>query len=241
MNLATGTRTLWRAPRLFVQLRTVSTLSNNPHIVRSTYPHTAHPLQKLTRVIAQYVFKDPQNPIAHILSLLPTDPPTRSLAIGTTSQLPPTPRSFTENPKFLPILHSVISENAASDPEVQSQAAVMISSSGSSFLHTARRQQTGSSGASDQGGHGSAGRGGWLHVSDQRRIPDFGRIAEPEDIFGSVEVDGHGKFVDGHGGYQPSGTYRICTNDGILGLTDFMRQKLVERLKVQEAAEKNKQ
>ncbi|KIW75248.1 hypothetical protein Z517_12022 [Fonsecaea pedrosoi CBS 271.37] len=220
MNLATGTRTLWRGPRLFVQLRTVSTLSNNPHI---------------------YVFKDPQNPIAHVLSLLPTDPPTRSLAIGTTSQLPPTPRSFTENPKFLPILHSVISENAASDPEVQSQAAVMISSSGSSFLHTARRQQTGSSGASDQGGHGSAGRGGWLHVSDQRRIPDFGRIAEPEDIFGSVEVDGHGNFVDGHGGYQPSGTYRICTNDGILGLTDFMRQKLVERLKVQEAAERNKQ
>jgi hypothetical protein len=77
-------------------------------------------------------------------------------------------------------------------------------------------------------------------VADQRRIPDFGRIPDPEDIFGSVEVDGQGKFVDGHGGYQPSGTYRICTNDGILGLTDFMRQKLVERLKLQEAAEKNK-
>jgi hypothetical protein len=77
-------------------------------------------------------------------------------------------------------------------------------------------------------------------VADQRRIPDFGRIPDPEDIFGSVEVDGQGKFVDGHGRYQPSGTYRICTNDGILGLTDFMRQKLVERLKLQEAAEKNK-
>ncbi|KIW89352.1 uncharacterized protein Z519_10206 [Cladophialophora bantiana CBS 173.52] len=220
MNITAGRRVLWQTQRLFVPLRAVSTLSNNPHI---------------------YVFKDPKNPSSHILSLLPTDPPTPSLAIGTASQLPPTPRSFAENPKFLPILHSVISENASSDPEVQSQAAVMISSSGSSFFQTVRRQQTGSSGASDQGGHGSAGRGGWVHVSDQRHIPDFGRIAEPEDIFGSVEVDGRGKFVDGHGGYQPSGTYRVCTNDGILGLTDFMRRKLVERLKVQEAAERNKQ
>lgn len=116
----------------------------------------------------------------------------------------------------------------------------MISSSGASLFQTVRRQQTGSAGASDQGGHGSAGRGGWVHVSDLRRIPDFGRIAEPEDIFGSVEVDGNGQFVDGHGRFQPSGTYRICTNDGILGLTDFMRAKLVERLKVEETAEKNK-
>lgn len=191
--------------------------------------------------LPQYVFKDPNAPSssAHLLSLLPTDPPTASLAIGTTTKLPPTPASFQENPKFLPILHSVIAENAASDPAVQSQAAVMISSSGTSLFQTARRQRTGSAGASDQGGHGSAGRGGWVHVSDLRHVPEFGRIAEPEDIFGSVEVDGDGKFVDGHGRYQPSGTYRICTNDGILGLTDFMRERVVERLKVHEAAERN--
>ena len=79
-----------------------------------------------------------------------------------------------------------------------------------------------------------------MHVGDQRRIPEYGRIPDPEDIFGSVEVDGQGQFVDGHGRYSPSGTYRICTNDGILGVTDFMRQKLVERLNVQEAAERHK-
>jgi hypothetical protein len=123
---------------------------------------------------------------------------------------------------------------------VQSQAAVMISSSGASLFQTYRRQQTGSAGASDQGGYGGAGRGGWVHVSDQRQIPEYGRIAEPENIFGSVEVEADGSFVDGHGRYQQSGTYRICTNDGILGLSDFMREKLVERLKLQEAAEKNK-
>ena len=81
---------------------------------------------------------------------------------------------------------------------------------------------------------GGGGRGGWIHVSDLRHPPDYGRIAEPEDIFGSLEVDGEGKFVDRYGNYQDSGTYRVVTRDGILGLTDFMRERLVERLKVEE-------
>ena len=46
--------------------------------------------------------------------------------------------------------------------------------------------------------------------------------------------------MDGHGRYQASGTYRVVTRDGVLGLTDFMRGKLVERLKVEEANERNK-
>ncbi len=73
----------------------------------------------------------------------------------------------------------------------------------------------GAGGASAQGGMGGAGRGGWVHVSDQRNRPDFGRIAWPEDIFGSIEVDGQGRFVNGKGGYQPSGTYRILTREGM--------------------------
>lgn len=133
-----------------------------------------------------------------------------------------------------------MAEYAHADPFVQSQAAVMISSSGASFLHASRRQQTGSFGASDQGGYGSGGRGGWVHVYDQRRSPDFGRIPDPEDIFGSIEVDGNGEFVDSHGRYEASGTYRIVTNDGILNLSDFMRERLVQRLKLHETAEKNK-
>ena len=54
-----------------------------------------------------------------------------------------------------------------------------------------------------------------------------------------MEVDGNGKFVDGHGRYQPSGTYRIITRDGIFGLSPFLREKLVERLKVEEINAKN--
>ncbi|KAK5942480.1 hypothetical protein PMZ80_005045 [Knufia obscura] len=188
------------------------------------------------------VFQSPSNPQSHILSLLSTDPPTVELAVGEATEPEPddNPRSFKENPKFLQVLHSVIAEHAHQDPQVKSQAAAMASSSGATFMQVNRRTNTGSSGASDQAGAGSGGQGGWIHVSDNRHPPDFGRIAEPEDIFGSVEVDGNGAFTDGTGRYQESGTYRVCTRDGVLGLPDFLRSKLVERLKVEEAAIRNK-
>ena len=78
-------------------------------------------------------------------------------------------------------------------------------------------------------------------MSDVRRRPDFGRIADPDDIFGSVEVDGRGRFVGGEGGgprgaYQESGTYRVVTRDGILGLSDYLRERLVERLRELESS-----
>ena len=92
----------------------------------------------------------------------------------------------------------------------------------------------GAGGASAQGGMGGAGRGGHIHVYDLRHPPDFGRIPDPEDIFGSLEVDGEGNFVDGEGRWQGSGTYRIFTRDGILGLSDYLRERLVERLKEME-------
>jgi hypothetical protein len=45
-----------------------------------------------------------------------------------------------------------------------------------------------------------------------RNPPDFGRIAWPEDILGSIEVDGSGDIV---GDFQSSGTYRVLTNEGM--------------------------
>ena len=176
-----------------------------------------------------------------MLSLLPTEPPIPDLALCTTSRLPPTPESTKENPRFSTILHSVIAENAHADPDVQAQAAAMASASGGRLGLMGRGSQSGAAGggASDQGGMGSGGQGGWVHISDQRHPPDFGRIAEPEDIFGSVEVDGNGQFVDGHGRYQSSGTYRLVTRDGIFGLGPYLRQRLVERLRIEEANIKN--
>ncbi|KAF2817097.1 uncharacterized protein BDZ99DRAFT_375148 [Mytilinidion resinicola] len=211
----TSLRPLARAPRnLSLRGRALSTLPNNPHI---------------------YVFPSPGDPKSSILSLLPTDPPTQSLAIGTTTSIPPTPASFTENHQFLGILQSVFHSYATQDPEVQYQAAAFASPGG---FNLGGNSGEGAGGASQQGGMGGANRGGWIHVSDTRNPPDWGRIAWPEDIFGSAEVDGDGKFADG-GSYQASGTYRVVTREGILGLSTFLREKLVERLRDLEKQSKN--
>ncbi|EME82641.1 uncharacterized protein MYCFIDRAFT_136903, partial [Pseudocercospora fijiensis CIRAD86] len=181
----------------------------------------------------------------YLLSFLPNEPPIASLAIGTTSEIPPTahPEKLHGNRELLDILHHVIAENAMKDPEVQAQAAMYASQAGSSTKQYAGGGGTGgdgAGGASAQGGMGGAGRGGYIHVSDQRNPPDFGRVAWPEDIFGSLEIDGSGNFVDGTGRYQRSGTYRIATREGVLGLSSYLREKLIEKLKELDAqARKN--
>ncbi|CCC10181.1 hypothetical protein SMACR_02759 [Sordaria macrospora] len=227
MLLATRFRLAFKLPEAF---RSFTTLASNPNIK---------------------VFPLP-NKTGHLLTLLPTSPPSPTLSIGTTTTLPPTPQSFTTNPHFLSILNSVLSEHAYSDPGLQSQAQAFASPAGFSFLpgsagakaggagrRTGKKgNDTGAGGASAEGGAGGAGRGGWVHLSDERTPVDFGRIAWPEDIFGSVEVDGRGKVLEGT--FQGSGTYRVVTNQGILGLGPFLMEKLVARLREEEAKEKQK-
>ncbi|KAF9891983.1 hypothetical protein FE257_002947 [Aspergillus nanangensis] len=213
-----------RAPtiRPWMQIRSVSTLEGHPYI---------------------YVFPANGN---HILSLLPSEPTDHSNSIGVTSKLPPTTDSFKENPEFIQTLQNVVSKYAHLDPDAIGQAQVMVSTAGANLssggvlltgARSRRRQRSADSsgGASGQGGAGSGGRGGWIHISDNRRPPDYGRIAWPEDIFGSLEVDSDGSFVGENGNYQPSGTYRVITRDGILGLSPFLREKLVQRLREQES------
>lgn len=139
------------------------------------------------------------------------------------------------------ILYDVLRLHATEDPFVQGQAAAFASSSGSAlgsggmfFPQQQNKRRGGGSeggkrgqagdgagGASSQGGAGGGGRGGWLHVSDLRAPPDYGRIAWPEDIFGSLEVDGSGQFVEGEekggvgGNWQESGSYRVVTREGM--------------------------
>ncbi|KAL8418440.1 hypothetical protein RB594_001872 [Gaeumannomyces avenae] len=171
--------------------RSLSSLPQNPHIK---------------------VFSVEENPGSSILTLLDRDPPMRDLAIGTTTAIPPTPQSFSENPRFMPILNSVLAQNAHLCPDLCAQAKAFASPL--------------------VAGGSSSSSSGWVHLSDTRNPPDFGRIAWPEDILGSVEVDGQGDPIHS---FQPSGTYRIVTNEGILGLSHFLREKLVERLKEEEA------
>jgi hypothetical protein len=189
-----------------------------------------------------------------LLSYLPNEPPIASLAIGTTTQIPPTPDSLRQNPDFLHIVHWVIKDHAVHDPDVQAQAAMYASQAGSALgsggmffpaNHPSQQRQRrktktkeyggggggDAGGASAQGGMGGAGRGGYIHVSDQRYPPDFGRVAYPEDILGSLELDAAGNFVDGTGRYQAANTYRVVTNEGILGLSAYLRERLVEKLR----------
>lgn len=140
-------------------------------------------------IMRQYVFPREGTTNSHILSLLSSEPVNPDLAIGVTNKLPPTPDSLTENPEFLNILQEVFAKHAHEDPEAQSQAQVMVSTAGAN-LYTGgvlmanqrgnrKRMEAGDSsgGASGQGGAGGAGKGGWIHISDSRRPPDFGRIA----------------------------------------------------------------
>ncbi|KAI1463962.1 uncharacterized protein F4812DRAFT_445160 [Daldinia caldariorum] len=213
--------------------RCVSTLSTNPYIK---------------------VFPNASADNSHLLTYLDTNPPKHRLAIGSTTALPPTPGSFAENREFLSILTDVLRKYAAQDPGLVSQARAFAGpggatlGSGGAFFPQQKKQRgsrgsaaglgggggaggSGAGGASAQGGAGGAGVGGHIHLSDLRNPPDYGRIAWPEDILGSIEVDGSGNII---GEFQPSGTYRIVTNEGILGLSDFLRTKLVERLKEEE-------
>ncbi|KAF2973504.1 hypothetical protein GQX73_g228 [Xylaria multiplex] len=195
--------------RLFSH-RPISTLSSNPYI--KAFPSS--------------VFEG-----GHLLTYLETNPPTPSLAIGV-AQLPPTPQSFIENPRFTTILYEVLRQHAAQDPTLQAQAQAFAGPGGVIFGSPQQRtQRTARKTTAGSGGGSQAGVGGHVHLSDLRNPPDFGRIAFPEDILGSIEVDGHGNII---GEFEPSGTYRIITNEGILGLTDFLRTKLVERLAEEE-------
>ncbi|KAK6073515.1 hypothetical protein SCUP515_06850 [Seiridium cupressi] len=177
----------------------------------------------------------PYSPLYRLTAPSHTNPPLTDLAIGTATENPPTPRSFSQNDKFVSILYDVLSKHAAQDPLILSQAQAFASPGGSTLgsggaffpQQSTRRGSRGKAagmgggggaggggggGASAQGGAGGAGRGGHVHLSDLRNPPDYGRIAWPEDILGSIEVDSHGDIV---GEFQPSGTYRIITNEGM--------------------------
>ena len=229
-HMAVTARTLPRR----TYCRGISTLQSNPNIVSSPYaPGTSN---RMHWAVAdpdclQKVFPDSLESETSLLTYLESDPPNPKLAIGKTTSLPPTPRSFSANPAFMAILNDVLIRNAHNDEDLISQAKAFAGpggatlGSGGAFFRqrTARANSpnlsggggaggSGAGGATAQGGAGGAGRGGYVHLSDRRNPPDFGRIPWPEDILGSVEVDQDGNII---GQLQPSGTYRIVTNEGM--------------------------
>ncbi|EPT03188.1 hypothetical protein FOMPIDRAFT_1116841 [Fomitopsis schrenkii] len=70
---------------------------------------------------------------------------------------------------------------------------------------------------------------GWMHIHGayQRNVPALGRIGDVDDILASVRVEGGEILADT---YEPMPSYRFCTADGILQLTDGLAARLKEVL-----------
>jgi hypothetical protein len=75
---------------------------------------------------------------------------------------------------------------------------------------------------------------GWLHIHDERNIPPFGRVGDPDDIVASVRV--HDGEID-VSTYQPMPAYRLCTRDGPTLLSEGLNRKLQENLTQEEERE----
>lgn len=82
--------------------------------------------------------------------------------------MPPTPRSFAENRRFLGILNEVLSRHAGEDVDLRAAAQALASPPAGGNLGGGgnRRGRSTGAGASDQGGAGGGGAGGWIHLSD---------------------------------------------------------------------------
>ncbi|KAF9208219.1 hypothetical protein BGZ49_009439 [Haplosporangium sp. Z 27] len=69
---------------------------------------------------------------------------------------------------------------------------------------------------------------GWTHVADLRNPAPYGRIPAPEDIFGSVQIlDG----VIQPSTYQKMPSHRIVSSNGLFQLSEYLHEKLLDRLK----------
>ena len=72
-------------------------------------------------------------PGSYLLTYLDTNPPSWEAAIGTTWDLPPTPKSFNGNKNFISTLNEVLDENAAQDEDLKAEAKAFASPGGSSL------------------------------------------------------------------------------------------------------------
>lgn len=118
------------------------------------------------------------------------------------------------------LLQSVLRKHVDYDPTVTASAKSYASPGGSSIFSARKRRGiavspdgSGAGGANTQGGMGGGGVGGYIHVFDLRNPPAYGRIPDPENIFGSVVVNGEGNIQKG--GYEECGAYRVVTNEGV--------------------------
>jgi len=65
----------------------------------------------------------------------------------------------------------------------------------------------------------------FMPIYDFRRIPEYARIPEVDNIFGYVQVNEQGKIIPGS--YQSNNLYRLCNGtDGLIKLSDYLYSEL---------------
>jgi len=67
-----------------------------------------------------------------------------------------------------------------------------------------------------------------MPIYDLRKTPNYQRQPDVEDIFGFVRVSEDGT-VDG-GSYESNGLYKVVSVDGVITLSDYIHEKLVDEL-----------
>ncbi|KAJ6257302.1 hypothetical protein Dda_8191 [Drechslerella dactyloides] len=193
--------------------RNVQTLAQN----KSIYVHPLSTAGKTTYALSY-------------LPSAPSDSPPAAI-LGHTTAIPPTGDTFTENPPFRTLLLSILRDYAAHDPNIRAEAYASWSAS------MRRGISGGSPSASERHvrGGGGTGVGGFHNIVDGRVAGNVGMrgVPEPQDVLGSVGVDGNGEVVGGPGGFVECESWRVVTGDGVGVLTEYLEGKLVERLKEQ--------
>ncbi|PCH37399.1 hypothetical protein WOLCODRAFT_84520 [Wolfiporia cocos MD-104 SS10] len=121
---------------------------------------------------------------------------------------------FVENARFREVLHEAI-QSALKDgvDEIQKNGAIQTLQG---WMHIHGKLSSGSS------------------TPHNRNIPALGRIGDPDDIIASVRVE-EGMIMPET--YQPMPSYRFCTSDGVIQLTEGLAQRLREVLEARAAEE----
>ncbi|KAI9205815.1 uncharacterized protein BJ171DRAFT_53351 [Polychytrium aggregatum] len=70
---------------------------------------------------------------------------------------------------------------------------------------------------------------GHLNINDQRVFSPWGRVSDPEDIFGTVLLD-QGRIVPGS--YQRTGSHRVVSREGLFQLSDYMYEQLLGEIRL---------
>ncbi|EWC48846.1 hypothetical protein DRE_00151 [Drechslerella stenobrocha 248] len=160
---------------------------------------------------------------AYALSYLPTynssaTSDTSPAILGHTTAIPPTPSTFTENPAFRKTLLTILHAHAAHDPAIRAEAFA-------AWCGSMRR------GSGKRGDYAPVNVGGFHNVIDGRVAGATGMraVPEPQDILGSVAVDGDGQVLS-DAGFEACESWRVVTADGVGQLTEYLEEKLVEAL-----------